>query len=379
MGWWSIGKPAVDLFPLGDGKAGSEADKEQEEDPEKGAAFVGGIEDNAFDAGFIAGKVAKRRIGTDIGEAGGGVVAIEGAGVIGMAACGSVAELSCAVSEVLEVGLVKGVGEDTCGGLFFVVAEVPVEKFGDFVGAVVFGGVHIVFEIKAEFFGGLIAFAFVAFHALHDDAAEFGGDGGVVFFGRSDGGFEDSLNSFGFVFAFEESSVAGHLVEDDTEGEDIGRGFDGLSGDLFGGHITEPPFEHTGAGAVFLGGGFGDAEVDDFDDTVEGDQEVVGANVAVDDAEGATHFVGGAVGIMESGGGLGDDASEEVKGWILLEFFDAVDLFSDAFEVDATDVFHGDVVDVANLSDFEDLNDVGVLEMGGDAGFVEKHLDEVVA
>lgn len=379
MGRGCIGKPAVDLFPLGDGKAGSEANEEQEEDPEKGAAFGRWIEDDAFDAGFIAGKVAKGRIGPDIGEACGGVVAIEGTGVAGMAAGGSVAELACTVGEVLEVGLVKGVGEDTCGRLFFVVAEVPVEKLGDLVRAVMFGGVHVVFKIKAEFFGGLVAFAFVAFHALHDDAAELGGDGGVVFFGGSDGRFEDGLDGFGFVFAFEEASVGGHLVEDDPEGEDIGRRFDGLSRDLLGGHIAESSFEHTSAGAVFLGGGFGDTEVDDLDDAVEGDQEVVGADVAVDDAEGAAHFVGGAVGVVESCGGLGDDASEEVKGRILLEFFDAVDLFSDAFEVEATDVFHGDVVDVADLADFEDLNDVGVLEMGGNASFIEKHLDEVVA
>ncbi len=304
LGRGCIGEPSVDLFPLGDGKSSADADQKQEKDPEEGSAFGVGFKDDTFDTGFVACEVTKGGIGSDVRKAGRGVVSFENAGVIGVASCGCVSELARAVSEVLEVSLVEGVGEDAGGGLFFVFAEVSVEEFGDLVWAVVFGRLHIEFKIEAEFFGGLVAFAFLALHALHDDAAEFGMDGGVVFFGGSDGGFEDGLNGFGLIFAFKESSIGAHLVKDDPEGKDIGGGFDGLSRDLFGGHIAQSAFEHARAGAVFLGGGFGDTEVDDLDDAVEGDQEVVGADVAVDDAEGAAHLVGGAVGIMKASGGL---------------------------------------------------------------------------
>ena len=87
-----------------------------------------------------------------------------------------------------------------------------------------------------------------------------------------------------------------HLVEDRAEREDVGPRVGAPSAHLFGRHVPERPEDDAGLGAgrgrgeigglgaLLLMRQLGEAEVEDLDAAVVGDEEVFGLEVAVDDA-----------------------------------------------------------------------------------------------
>jgi hypothetical protein len=94
--------------------------------------------------------------------------------------------------------------------------------------------------------------------------------------------------------AIEEPFAGAEFVEDAAEGPDVGTAVDGFAGGLFGGHVAggaenETGFggaegESGGVGGVARGsfGGFGEAEIEHFDDAFGGDFDVAGFEFAVE-------------------------------------------------------------------------------------------------
>jgi len=174
------------------------------------------------------------------------------------------------------------------------------------------------------------------------------------------------LEAFAGEFASEE------FVEDDAEGIDVGAAVDALGvGLLLGGAVAGGA--EGGFGGVIGGGGadvreavggaedFGDTEVGNLDAAGFIEEEVLGLDVAVDDAA----VVGELEGVAEGG-----DDGEGFPGG---EFLDAQQLA----EVHAIDEFHEEVEEAAGLAEVVDGDNVGVVEGGEGAGFASEAFGEL--
>ena len=54
-----------------------------------------------------------------------------------------------------------------------------------------------------------------------------------------------------------------------------------------------------------------------------------------------------------------------------------VEFFMDFFDILTGNILHRHVIHAVDFADIEDLDDVGMVEVRGDAGFIKKHGDEV--
>jgi hypothetical protein len=193
-----------------------------------------------------------------------------------------------------------------------------------------------------------------------DDAGEFG----WRFTERFGLGGGDGDESCSKVVAGKGAAAAEHFVEDGAEAEDVAAGIDGFALGLLGGHVG------SGAGDfAFLadGGGLrlepvrragqelGKAEIEDLDAAVAVDEDVVGFQVAVDDA--------GLVGGGESVADL-DGVAEGIGGW------------KRAREGSAFDILHDEVWQALVVANFIESADVGMVEGGDGAGFAFEALGE---
>ena len=206
------------------------------------------------------------------------------------------------------------------------------------------------FDAGADFVGGLGAAVGLFFEGLEDDVVEAGV--GAGFFGRSGEAAEGK-------FAGE------HFVEDDAEGINVGAVVDGVwFFDLFGRHVVRCAEGGPGAGEWIFGDGFseefGDAEVGDFNAAAGVEEDVVGFDVAMEDA-----FV---VGVLEGFA----DARDDGEG---LGGVDGAGAHGLA-EVDAVDVFHEEVEEGAGLAEVVDGDDVWVVEFGEGAAFAGEAFGE---
>ena len=77
-----------------------------------------------------------------------------------------------------------------------------------------------------------------------------------------------------------------HLEQQDAGGVDVGARVGDAALDLLGGQVGDGAHQHTGGRGVAGGAGHGpgEAEVGDLDAPVVGEQDVLGLDVAVDDA-----------------------------------------------------------------------------------------------
>ena len=162
----------------------------------------------------------------------------------------------------------------------------------------------------------------------------------------------------GAVFGLEGGFPGEEVEEDAGEGVDVGFGGGGFGGDDFGGHVggcADGAFgDGKGIGGVVDAG---EAEVGDFAASGAGEHEVFGFDVAVGDAK-----LGG---VGEGFGGFGGElaGAEEVEGSAG---------FDHGAEGTTLDEFHGNVVVAGDIADFVDLDDGGVFEFGGGAGFADE-------
>lgn len=164
-------------------------------------------------------------------------------------------------------------------------------------------------------------------------------------------------------FAFEHGTSHEEEVGGSAEAIEIGAMVDVIGVfNLFGGH----EFDRTEELSAFALGAnfFGElcqAEVEDFEGPLLGEDEVTGFDVSVDDPL--------IVGIGESGGGLGEELDDFVLGGGTLK----VEAMG---EGDPFDEFHDQVMDGLELTGVESGHDIGVHEFGDGADFGVEAVDE---
>jgi hypothetical protein len=222
---------------------------------------------------------------------------------------------------------------------------------------------------------GRVALVEVHGEGLEDDLFEVAGEAGAHLAGRGDAGLGDVLDGLDVGVALEEARADGQLIQERPQREDVRAVIDLQAVALLGGHVGVLALELPVAGGDDLVGGLGDPEVQDLHDPVEGDDDVLRGDVAVDDAHGGAVAVHLVVRVVEPGGGVGDDADGVAQ---REEVADGEAALGDLAQVLAVDVLHGDEVLAVALAQVEDLDNVRVVEGRGDAGLVEEHLDELV-
>lgn len=106
-----------------------------------------------------------------------------------------------------------------------------------------------------------------------------------------------------------------------------------------------------------------------------GDEDVGGADIAVNDAEGfAGGDIGSFMGELKAFKHLHDDEESDIDGDANVEV-DAT--AEDIEEVFAFDVLHDYVVSAIVLAEVEDLNDIGMIEGDGEFRLIDEHFDEL--
>jgi hypothetical protein len=178
---------------------------------------------------------------------------------------------------------------------------------------------------------------------------------------RIDGGFFTGRGE-----AAEGKFAGEHFVEDDAEGIDVGAVIDGVwLFDLFGRHVMRGAETGAAAGERIFGDGFGhefgDAEVGDFHAAARVEKDVVGLDVAMEDA-----FV---VGILEGFA----DARDDGEGLVGVDGAGAHGLA----EVHAIDIFHQQIKKRAGLAEVVNGDDVWMIEFGEGAAFAGEAFGKV--
>ena len=136
--------------------------------------------------------------------------------------------------------------------------------------------------------GARVAVGGVLRHALGDDGVERGAHGGVDDADAPRRCVEVRVHERGQVVTDERLLRREALEEHARQGVHVGARVDGMALEALGGHVVEGA--DGGAGHRQLGPGVADgvrdAEVDDVDEVVGGDEHVAGLDVAVHDAVG---------------------------------------------------------------------------------------------
>ena len=158
--------------------------------------------------------------------------------------------------------------------------------------------------------------------------------------------------------------------------EDVGARVDRLAARLLGRHVRELALEQA---RLRLRGAerarrLGDAEVDQLDRAVVGDEHVLRRDVAVHEAERLAVGADARVRVVQPGQRVGDDAAGEPERRARLPLLGR--FANERAQVLAVDELHGDEVLLVELAEVEDLDDVRMVEARRDARLVEEHLDE---
>ena len=215
-------------------------------------------------------------------------------------------------------------------------------------------------QLVGEIARGGVPLALDAPHRPLDDRLELGGRGGAGLPQRRRFGRQDLHEDIGDGFAVERPLSAQEHVERGRQRIDVAPlvHLAGPSRRLLGRHERRGPEDRAADRGVALGGReLGQPEVHDVEASLGVDHQVLGLEVAVDDAP----LVGvgdGAGGIAHGGDGLGDRKAR-------------------ALEARAVHELHRDVRPPLGLSHLVDMNDAWMVELGGILRFLAKtrHLD----
>ena len=210
---------------------------------------------------------------------------------------------------------------------------------------------------------------------LHQDRVERRGDVRIHAGSRRDTRRAHLLEHGELGVAAEKLLPRQHLEEDATEGEDVASPVQRPSPGLLRRHIRDLSLQGARLGARDLPGRLRDAEVAQFDVALVGDQDVGGRHVAVDDVQLAPLPLAPAVRVIERRGDLRGDEDGERRRQRQAGLASRV---QDRAQVASLDVLHRDEVPAGlDLSEVEDVHDIGVIELGGELGLVGEHRDEL--
>jgi hypothetical protein len=163
-----------------------------------------------------------------------------------------------------------------------------------------------------------------------------------------------------------------HLPEDHAGRVDVGAPVDGLAARLLGRHVRELAAQDPRARQVQRAGGLGDAEVDEFDRALVGDEDVVRADVAVHDPERPPVVVAQLVRVVQPRQHVGNRAQEDRQRRPAVG--PRLDAHRPAQRL-ALEVLHHEVVRALLFADLVGLHHVRVVQPRRDARLVEEQLD----
>lgn len=230
------------------------------------------------------------------------------------------------------------------------------------------------FQVVEEFVGRGISLVQVPGEGLVEDGVEAVVNAIVEGSEIGDGQFEDAPSGFLGLGCLEDVVTEQEMGQDDAGGEEVGPLVRFLKAGLFGAHEIGLASDDFAFLIGEIPAGFGDAEIGEFHIAFEGDEDVFEADVAVDDAEGATVPVGFGVGIGQAACDPADDENGQFFGQATSP--EGV-LLGELLEVDAADEFHGNEVNAVSFAEVIGLDDVGVDEIGHQFGFADEIGDEL--
>jgi len=130
---------------------------------------------------------------------------------------------------------------------------------------------------------GLVTLSGIAAQCFEDDAVERFWHIRVKARRLDDEVFLEGLECVNVAVVFKQARAGEGFPEDDAEGKNIRTSVDGLAASLLRSHIGELTLKD--ARRSELGVCFGDTEVCEFNVSVEGEEDVVGAHIPMDDVE----------------------------------------------------------------------------------------------
>ena len=233
---------------------------------------------------------------------------------------------------------------------------------------------HLV-DVALHLAGGLVAVGRVLLQRLHHDRVDLRRDLVVVLRRRRDARLAYLLEDGELVVAGEELAPGEELEEHRGQREDVGAFVDGPAPGLLRRHVLQLSLERAGLRVRRLRRRLGDAEVAELDVAFLGDEHVLRGDVAMHEAHLFVFEVAFAVRVIERRGNLRGDEKRDLDRQRLIAF---LRFLEDVLQIVPIDVLHGDVVRALDFAEVVDVDDVVVIELGGQLRFIDEHLDEVL-
>ena len=229
------------------------------------------------------------------------------------------------------------------------------------------------FDVAQHLVGALVALAGLLAHRARHDRGDLGRQIGRGLLGRPKVPFLNPQQRLEVARPLERARARDHEIEHRPHRKQIGALIDRLAHRLLGRHEGDLPFDHAGAGVLALVHRLGDAEVGQLHLALIGQQDVVRADVAVNDPERRLPF-GLGVRIGERAADLGRDVQRELARQPHAGGRRPVE---DAPEIPAVDQLERQEVTAGADAEIQHLRDVAVRQAHRDVRLVDEHVAEL--
>ena len=240
------------------------------------------------------------------------------------------------------------------------------------VGRAVAAVVHVMFEVLAEFAGGLVAVGRIDLQRLEHDRFELFRDVRIQPARRLDRVVVHLVDQVVDVVDVVDHGVGQQFIHHQTQAEHVALAGGALELGLFWTHVGQLTHDDFGFVRRAHDHGFGDAEVGELDHAAIGDDDVRRGDVAVDDVEHPPRHVLGFVGVMQRPADPRHGEGADVDVADLVAVFVGANEISQVFPVG---VFHHDVVDALGLAELVDLQHVLVDKVSHQFGLTDEQVD----